>query len=481
MTLRVHNTLSKRLEAFEPREPGVVRMYNCGPTVYGRPHIGNLRSFLFADLLRRWLEYRGFEVRQVMNITDVGHLQGDDVADATGEDKVEVQARREAVDPLAITRRYTDEFLADMRALGVREPQARPRASEYIAEMVAMIERLMAQGHAYRVGDNVYFDVSTFPAYGKLSGNRVEGLEAGARIEVNDEKRHPADFALWKSDERHLMKWATVFGEHGFPGWHIECSAMARALLGEELDIHTGGEDNVFPHHECEIAQSECANGVPFARYWMHAKFLQVDGGKMSKSLGNVYTLSDVVERGYEPRHLRFALLRGHYRSPLNFTWTVMDEVKARVGNLDEVVQLLHRIVAGAGAGAGAGTAADPEAGRALARETQAAFEAAMDEDLNVPMALAALDGLRKPLLDEQVGAAAAQELLAFLGRVNEVLPVLSLAAQTAGADIEALIAERQAARQAKDWKRSDELRDLLAAQGIELKDTPEGVVWMRK
>jgi len=475
VTLRVHNTLTKRLEPFLPREAGLVRMYNCGPTVYGRPHIGNLRSFLFADLLRRWLEYRGYEVRQVMNITDVGHLQGDDTADATGEDKVEAQARKEAVDPWVITRRYAEEFLTDMRALGVREPLARPRASDYIPEMVAMIERLVVAGHAYRVGDNVYFDVATFPEYGKLSGNRVEALEAGARVEVNDEKRHPADFALWKSDERHLMKWSTVFGEHGFPGWHIECSAMARALLGEELDIHTGGEDNKFPHHECEIAQSECANGVPFARYWMHAQFLQVDGGKMSKSLGNVYTLPEVVARGYEPRHLRFALLRGHYRSPLNFTWTVMDEVKARLANFDEVVHLLHR------ARRGERAADDRAAGRALLVRTRETFEAALDEDLNVPMALAALDGLRKPLLDGEVGSDAAGELLEFLRRVNDVLAVLALDEQTTDEEIDALIAEREAARKARDWKRADELRALLAGRKIELKDTPDGVKWFRK
>jgi cysteinyl-tRNA synthetase len=270
------------------------------------------------------------------------------------------------------------------------------------------------------------------------------------------------------------MKWKTAFGEHGFPGWHIECSAMARALLGDQLDIHTGGEDNKFPHHECEIAQSECANGVPFARYWMHAKFLQVDGGKMSKSLGNVYTVSDVVARGYEARHLRFALLRGHYGSPLNFTWTVMDEVKARLANLDEVVQLLYRAQQGDGA-------ADPAAGRALLARTRESFESALDEDLNVPMALAALDGLRKPLLDGEVGRDAAGELLEFLRRVNEVLAVLALEEQHTDAEIDALIAEREAARKARDFKRSDELRNVLAARGIELKDTPDGVKWLRK
>lgn len=475
MTFYVYNTLIKEKVPFEPIEDGVVRMYNCGPTVYGRPHIGNYRSFLFADLLRRWLEYSGYDVQQVMNITDVGHLTGDDVADAEGDDKVEAQARRESRDPFEITAAYTDLFLEDMRSLGVKEPKARPKATEYIDEMVEMVEALIAKGHAYRVGGNVYFDVSTFPDYGKLSGNRIEDLVAGSRVEVNDEKKHPADFALWKSDEAHLMKWSTVFGEHGFPGWHIECSAMAKALLGESIDIHTGGEDNVFPHHECEIAQSACANDVPLARFWMHAKFLQVDGGKMSKSLGNVYTVPDVEERGFEPRHLRFALLRGHYRTQINFTWAIMDETRARLENLDEIAVMLHRILDGEAG------AVDSEAGRPQLDMTIANFETGMNDDLNAAVAIAALEGLRRPLLDGEVGKAVAQDALSWYTRAADVFGFIDVAKQTADAEVESLIEERNAAKAAKDWVAADTARDALTALGIELQDTPEGVVWRRK
>lgn len=478
LTFLVHNTLTREKAPFVPLEEGVVRMYNCGPTVYGRPHIGNYRSFLFADLLRRWFEYLGYEVKQVMNITDVGHLTDDDAADAGGDDKVEQQARRENKDPYEITRGYTDMFLEDMAAFDVREPLARPRATEYIDEMVAMVESLIASGHAYRVGDNVYFDVTSFPEYGRLSGNRVDELVAGKRVEVNDEKRHPADFALWKSDEAHLMKWATPFGDHGFPGWHIECSAMAKALLGDRIDIHTGGEDNVFPHHECEIAQSACANGVPLANVWMHAKFLQVDGGKMSKSLGNVYTLPDVVERGYEPRHLRFALLRGHYRTQINFTWAIMEEIRARLENLDEVAVLLRRIVEGGAA------ASDPEAGRAKLDETITEFEGGMNDDLNTPVALAALESLRKPLLEKELGTAVAADALEWYGRACDVFGFVQVESQVSDsetAEIEALVAQRNAAKAAKDWAAADAARDRLAEMGIELQDTPEGVVWRRK
>ncbi|MEM8712976.1 MAG: cysteine--tRNA ligase [Planctomycetota bacterium] len=475
MTFHVYNTLTKEKEPFEPMEPGIARVYNCGPTVYGRPHIGNYRSFLFADLLRRWLEYTGLEVRQVMNVTDVGHLTDDDVADSAGDDKVEAQARREKRDPYEITRSYTAMFLEDMERFGVREPMARPRATEYIEEMVEMVQALIESGHAYRVGGNVYFDVSTFPEYGRLSGNRVEDLVAGSRVEINHEKRHPADFALWKEDPAHLMKWETAFGEHGFPGWHIECSAMAKALLGKRVDIHTGGEDNVFPHHECEIAQSACANGEPLANVWMHAKFLQVDGGKMSKSIGNVYTLPDVEERGFEARHLRFALLRGHYRTQINFTWAIMEEIRARLENLDEIAILLHRIVDGGPAPENA------EAGRDLLSQTVEAFEAGMNDDLNAPVALAALEGLRKPLLDGEVGSAVAADMLAFYARANEVFGFIQVEKQSADTEVEALIEARSAAKASKDWAAADAARDQLTAMGIELQDTPDGVVWRRR
>ncbi|MCC6407636.1 MAG: cysteine--tRNA ligase [Planctomycetes bacterium] len=472
MTFVVYNSLSKTKEPFRSLEPGVVRMYNCGPTVYNRPHVGNYRAFLFADTLRRWLEYCGFRVEQVMNITDVGHLT-DDADD--GEDKLEKQARKEKLDPWQISRKVAEQFFADLRALGVRPAKVYPKASEHIPEMVEIIEGLIAKGHAYAVGGDVYFDVKSFPSYGKLSGNRVEDLEAGSRIAVREEKRNPEDFALWKSDPAHIMKWATRFGPDGFPGWHIECSAMARKHLGDRLDIHTGGEDNIFPHHECEIAQSESFTGKPFATYWMHSKFLQVDGGKMSKSLGNVYTLDDIAAKGYTPRQLRFALIRGHYRAPLNFTWEAMKDAASSLENLDDLVARLRRAAKGDGA------ASAPNAGSELVEAARTEFEKHLNDDLNVAPALAPLFGLRAHALSGAFGVEAAGRALAFLTRANEVLGVIEIEEQLLDAKIDALIQERQAARRSKDFLRADEIRKLLESQGIVLEDSPKGVIWRRK
>jgi cysteinyl-tRNA synthetase len=472
LTFVVHNTLTHRKEEFRSLEPGRVRMYNCGPTVYGRQHIGNFRSFLFADVLRRWLEYLGYEVLQVMNITDVGHLVDDE---EEGEDKIEAQAAREKKDPYEVSRHHTELFLRDVHELGVREPLARPRATEFIPQMVAMVQGLIEKGHAYQVGDEVYFDVSSFERYGRLSGNRVAELEPGARIAVHSDKRDPADFALWKSDKKHLMKWKTRFGEHGFPGWHIECSAMARDLLGDRLDIHTGGEDNVFPHHECEIAQSEAFTGKPFANYWMHAKFLQVDGGKMSKRLGNTYSIDDVRARGFTPRQLRFALIRGHYGSPLNFTWEIMKAAASALENLDDLVDGLRRIERGEGG------AADPRAGSELVVQARERFEAAMNDDLNLPEALPALFGLRAQVLEGVIGRETAREALDFVRRANDVLGIIDMEEKSIDAEIEALIAARQKARAERDFRGADRIRDDLLARGIELQDTPQGVVWRRR
>ena len=466
MTLVLFNTLTREKQPFRPLEPGVVRMYNCGPTVYNRQHVGNLRAFLFADVLRRGLEYRGFEVRQVMNITDVGHLTDD--ADE-GEDKLEKRAREEQLDPWQISRENAASFLADLRTLGVQPAMEYPRATDHIPEMVELIDGLLEKGFAYRVGGNVYFDVSRFERYGRLSGNRVEDLDAGARIEINPEKRNPADFALWKSDAKHLMKWETHFGKDGFPGWHIECSAMARKHLGDRIDIHTGGEDNVFPHHECEIAQTEAFTGEPFATFWMHTKFLQVDGGKMSKSLGNVYTIDDVLERGFSARALRFALLRGHYRQPLNFTWDGMKDAASALETLDDLVARLRRSLE------------QPAAGAALVEAAQATFEQAMDDDLNVGRALPALFGLRGDVLEGRLAGPPAGAALEFLERVNGVLGVLELEERGLAAEVEALIQARHDARAAKDWAEADRIRDELTARGIVLEDTPEGVAWRIK
>ncbi|HUR29548.1 MAG TPA: cysteine--tRNA ligase, partial [Planctomycetota bacterium] len=409
MAFEVHNSLTRRKELFRSLEPGVVRMYNCGPTVYSRAHIGNFRAFLFADLLRRWLEHSGYAVKQVMNITDVGHLT-DEVAGA-GEDRIEAAAKKQGVDPWKIAEGYAQLFLKDVGVLGIQSAMAYPRASAHVPEMVEIIESLLAKGHAYQVGGNVYFEVRTFPRYGKLSGNKVDATEAGARVSVREEKRDPADFALWKSDPHHLMKWNTRFGPDGFPGWHIECSAMARKHLGDQIDIHTGGEDNVFPHHECEIAQTESFTGAPFATYWMHSKFLQVDGGKMSKSLGNTYSVDDVIARGFTARALRFALLRGHYRQPLNYTWEVQKDAASALASLDDMVARLRRIEKGEPDSASGGSD--------LVATARAEFVAGMDDDLNVARAISGLFGLRTAVLEGRVAGAAAKEALQLLEEAN--------------------------------------------------------------
>ena len=470
MELRFYNTFTRQVEPFQPVEAGKVRMYHCGPTVYQRPHIGNYRAFLFADLLRRVLEGRGYEVTQVMNITDVGHL----VADADeGADKLQQQAEKERIDPWELVEKVSAEFFADLGALQVLPAHHYPRATEHIPEMVEMVRSLIEKGHAYRVGDNVYFDVHSFEPYGRLSGNKVEELEAGARLEVNEEKRHPADFALWKSDAHHLMKWDTEFGPHGFPGWHIECSAMSMKYLGESFDIHTGGEDNVFPHHECEIAQSECATGERFVKLWMHTKFLQVDGGKMSKSLGNVWSLDDLAERGYSALDFRFLVLRAHYRGSVNFTW------EARKGAAEARKSLLD--LRGRLEAAARGAAAVEDQVVAAAR---AAFGAALADDLNTSAALAAVFELRNAFLKQGLEPAAAAAALAFLNdEVDAQLGVFEAAGAADGLDdaaVEALIAERGEARAAKDFARADQIRDQLQDAGIVLEDRADGLHWHR-
>jgi cysteinyl-tRNA synthetase len=473
LTFVVYNTLTREKEPFRSLEPGVVRMYNCGPTVYNRAHIGNYRAYLFADTLRRWLEVSGYEVRQVMNITDVGHLQDD--ADE-GEDKIEAQAKRENRDPWEISRGYTALFMKDLAALGCEPAMVYPKASEHVPEMLEMIDGLITKGFAYQVGQDVYYEVSKFPRYGRLSGNTVEALDAGARIEVREEKRHPADFALWKSDAKHVMKWKSRFGPDGFPGWHIECSAMAKKHLGTRLDIHTGGEDNIFPHHECEIAQSEGFTGQPFSTYWMHTKFLQVDGGKMSKRLGNVYSLDDVAAKGFEARHLRFCLIRGHYRQPLNFTWGILAESKSTLENLDDLVARLRRAQGGEGA------AASSDDGLEEVADAIAEFTAGMDDDLNTPKAIAALMKMRTLVLEQRLGASAAAQALQFVKtKANKVLGCIRVEEENLDAEIEGAIQARQDARKRRDFKESDRIRDELLAKGIVLEDTPKGVIWKRK
>jgi cysteinyl-tRNA synthetase len=487
MSFRFHDSLAREVRDFVPHEPGVVRMYNCGPTVYGEPHVGNWRANVCWDVLRRALELGGFRVRQIMNITDVGHLTVDDVADAAGEDKMELAARRDRLDAFAVAAKYTCLFHEGRRKLHLLDAERYPHATEHVQEMIAHIEELIRRGHAYVTpAGNVYFEVATFPAYGRLSGNRVEALDAGARVEVLEEKRAPEDFALWKRDDKHQMQWGSPWGR-GFPGWHIECSAMARKYLGDQLDVHTGGEDNAFPHHECEIAQSEAVTGKPFVSFWMHCRFLLVDGTKMSKSKGTLYLLKDVEDRGVPMRVLRYFLLSAHYRAPLNFTWEALDGARSTVDGLDAMAR---NVVAAPGVAA-----------RPLVAETCAAlrsrFLAALQDDLNVSAALAVVHELRT-FVNKHAPFADA-ELALVRGAVESVDSVLGLGllAQVPSAprpdasgisidgpddpEVRQLILDRYAARQAKDFARADALRKRLTDLGVVIEDKPGGVRWYRK
>ncbi|MBI3099783.1 MAG: cysteine--tRNA ligase [Planctomycetes bacterium] len=478
MPLRFYNTLTKRLEDFQPITPGEVRMYNCGPTVYSHAHIGNFRAFLFADTLRRWLEYRGFRVRQIMNITDVGHL----VADADeGEDKIQVAALKQNKAPIEIANFYADAYLETSRLLNCLEPERRPRATEHISEMIAIIGRLVDKGFAYVTNGAVYYDVSKFPAYGRLSGNTREQLLAGARVEVHPDKRSPMDFALWKHDPKHLMQWPSPWSS-GFPGWHIECTAMSTKYLGETFDIHTGGEDNIFPHHECEIAQTEALTGKTFVRMWMHTRYLLVDGEKMSKSKGNFHTVRDLLEKGVSPRVLRYALVSVHYRQPMNFT---LEGCEAARTALQRLIDFRDRLRQAAGAGGGA-----PNAGfEALMEGVRTGFEAGMDDDLNVSEALGAVFTWVREVNKLTLPPAEAARALDWLGRVDSALGVLGMPGTPADpihgtineVEIGRLVEERQAARKARDFARADAIRKQLADQGITIEDSPQGVRWKRK
>jgi cysteinyl-tRNA synthetase len=471
--VRLHNSLTGQVEPFEPLHPGEVRMYNCGPTVYKRQHIGNFRAFVMADLLRRSFEMLGLRVTQIMNITDVGHLTQDDVADAGGEDKLQKEAARRSLDPWEIAREEEANFKADLGVLRIQPAHHYPRATDHVPEMIEMIESLLASGHAYQAAGNVYFDVTSFERYGALSGNTLSELAAGAsgRVEDRSEKRNPNDFALWKQDPKHLMQWDSPFGR-GFPGWHIECSAMARKYLGDTLDIHTGGPDNKFPHHECEIAQSECVTEKPFVRHWVHNGWLEISGQKMSKSSGTLYTVPELTERGYSGADLRMYLLKQHYRSPLPFQLDLLDEAKQIRARLDNFVS--HEMT-------DRPDAPDNPAVASAIEEARRAFRGALEDDLNTSAALAQVHTFMTAINRANPGSADAARAVEFMREIDQVFDVLSESdAQEADAEIDALVAERDAARASKNWGRADELREELASHGIELLDTPQGTRWRR-
>jgi cysteinyl-tRNA synthetase len=470
LAIHLYNTLTNRLEPFEPLTKGKVRMYHCGPTVYSSPHIGNFRAFLLADLLRRFFEDQGYEVLQVMNVTDVGHMTADD--EDAGEDRMEVASKRERLDPWQIARKYEQEFLNALKALHFRIPHHIPRATEHIEEMGEIIDGLLKDKYAYQVNGNVYFDISRFPDYGKLSGKVLDELEEGARIAVNEEKKDARDFALWKVDEKHLMQWDAPFagGQRGFPGWHIECSAMSMKYLGQSFDIHTGGEDNLFPHHECEVAQSEAFSKKPFVHTWLHVKHLKVEGEKMAKSLGNFFTVQDILDRGYSGVELRYALMRVQYRQTMNFTLKGLDEARTAIERVQNARRKLVRAREGQEAGDDDITKATTKAG--------ADFTAALCDDLNVSEALAAVFGLVGEVNKARPTQASAVAALEIFQRFENVLGCFGAeptAEEAIPKELEKLLDQRQAARKARDFATADRLRDQIQEQGYRIVDTKDG------
>jgi cysteinyl-tRNA synthetase len=472
MDFRLYNTLTRQKELFKPIKPGEAGIYTCGPTVYHYAHIGNMRTYIVEDTLVRMLNYFGYKVKRVMNITDVGHLVSDS---DTGEDKMEVGARREGKSAWDIAKFYTDAFFGDYKALNCLPPDVTCPATQYIKEMTDLVAALEKKGFTYRIGDGIYFDTSKLPDYGKLAGkSHIEGIQEGARVEVNSEKRNPADFSVWKFSapgEKRQMEWDSPWGK-GFPGWHLECSAMAMKHLGETIDIHCGGEDHVAVHHTNEIAQSEGATGKPFSNYWVHVRFLVESGsGKMSKSSGEFLTLSVLLKKGYDPLAYRHFCFSAHYRKQLEFSWEAIDASQKSLEGLRGIVARLKEEAA-----------AQPAATRNnleyLADGRPAFwknFEDALADDLNLSLVLSVLWGA----LHSNYSAG---EKLEFVLRADKEILGLDLdrvpAQQALPPELAALIAEREVARKNKDFKRSDELRKALSDRGVLIKDTPKGTKW---
>ena len=462
MQLRVYNTLTRKKEELVPVKPGQVSMYSCGPTVYKYAHIGNLRAYVFMDELRRVLEYDGMKVKSVMNITDVGHLvsDGDD-----GEDKMEKSAHETGKTPLEIADFYTAQFMKDIDALNIKRPTICPKATDNISEMIEVVKGLLDKGYAYETEDGIYFSVEKFPNYGKLSGINLEDQRHGARVEVNSFKRHPIDFALWKkAAPNHIQQWPSPWGM-GFPGWHIECTAMSKKYLGEVFDIHTGGVDHIPIHHENEIAQAECWLGHKAVNYWLHNEFMLIDGGKMSKSLNNVYTVDYLAERGYAPVVFRYFCLNVQYRQKINFTWEAMDAAKTAYNKL--CAQLVaHKNSA-------------VKTDKAVLDDFTQKFEEAINDDLNIPLAIGVLWTMLKQPKSRDVYNLALKFDKVFALDFDKIKE--EKAKVDAPDDVVALAEQRLAARKAKNWAESDRLRDEIAERGFAIKDTAAGYELERK
>ncbi len=477
MSIQVYNVLTRQKEEFKPLNPDLVTMYVCGPTVYDYSHIGHAKTYVSFDVIVRYLRFSGYRVRYVQNITDVGHLLD------TGEDRILKGARRERIEPMEVVERYTRAYFAAMDALGVTRPDISPRASAHIPEQIEMIRQLIEDGYAYEIDGSVYFSVEKFADYGKLSGRRLEEEADGARVTARDEKHHPADFALWKKAEpEHILRWPSPWGI-GFPGWHIECSVMATKYLGETFDIHGGGIDNIFPHNECEIAQAEAATHQPFARYWLLTGSLTLDGVKMSKSLGNVLLIQDALKQ-YSPETIRYFILSSHYSNPIDFS---QEAVEAAAKGLERILVPVRNIRDRLR------TAPDSDGGAEFLStldQYRAALVGAMDDNFNAPAALGVLSQLTTDVntllnsgqvLGRKTFEAIDKLYRDFGGQVLGIIPdefKQESNYEVLDGLVRMLIDMRAEARAAKDFKRSDQIRDRLAALGVQLEDSRGSTGW---
>jgi cysteinyl-tRNA synthetase len=457
------NSMTRRVEEFKPITPGVVKMYTCGPTVYNYAHIGNFRAYTFEDLLRRYLKYKGFAVTQVMNLTDI-------------DDKIIKGAIAKKISIKEFTAPFIKAFFADLDALGIERAEQYPAATDHIPEMVAIVKKLIERGHAYEMNGDYYFKIASFPQYGKLANLDMQGLKAGARVLADEyEKESVSDFALWKGwDEKDGDTfWETEIGK-GRPGWHLECSAMSQKYLGTTFDIHTGGVDNMFPHHENEIAQSEGASGQKFVNYWLHCEHLIVEGRKMSKSLGNYFTLRDILDKGYPGEAVRYLLMATHYRQQLNFTFDGLDAARNALERYNDFISNLEDYAGGESNG---------QAAEAIKKACEG-FEANLDDDLNISGALGVVFDFVREInrlkAEGKLSAAEKDEALKTILRFDTVLN-FRFKKSSLDAEIEELIRQRVEARKSKNFALSDKIRDDLAARGIILEDTPQGVKWKRK
>ncbi|AHM55469.1 cysteinyl-tRNA synthetase CysS [Peptoclostridium acidaminophilum DSM 3953] len=464
--MKLYNTLTRQKEEFIPLEEGKVKMYSCGPTVYNFFHIGNARPFIMFDVLRRYLEYLGYDVKFVQNFTDV-------------DDKIIQRANEEGISPFEVGQKYIDEYFIDADGLGIKRADVYPRVTETIDDIIEFVKGLIEKGYAYEVNGDVYYDSHKFGDYGKLSGQNLDELEIGARIDINENKRHPADFVLWKAKKEGEPGWMSPWGE-GRPGWHIECSVMSKKHLGETIDIHSGGQDLIFPHHENEIAQSEAFSGKPFAKYWVHNGYININNEKMSKSKGNFFTVRDISNQ-IDLEIVRFFMLSAHYRSPINYSEELLMQAKAGLERLYNTKEKLQFMIQNATLDA---SPADSE----LIAELEGfkeRFKQNMDDDLNTADAISVIFELSRFIntkLDEAVSREFMEKSMELFKELTGVLNIVCKDSQDELLDeeIESLIQERLDARKNKDFKRSDEIRDLLKEKGIVLEDTRQGTKWKR-